>query len=168
MLVKLKKQLEREDKEQQSAGVTFLHGLSPATFLQNALEVEATQYVHSFSLMIITNPRIQGATSRSATATTRVEIRQTRLQDIAGLSSRVSRLSKSLSVSTCRAQGPSSIISTQFYLLTAPKMSNSGSPPLFPPLHVMSSVLWGSHASSTDFASPKPQTPSMAFVFFAG
>ena len=42
-LVKLKTQLAQEDRDKQKAGVIFLHGMSPAAFLQCALEVEAAQ-----------------------------------------------------------------------------------------------------------------------------
>jgi len=45
-LIELKKRLAEEDLQQQGAGVSFPHGFSPSTFLQCALEVETTQYVH--------------------------------------------------------------------------------------------------------------------------
>jgi len=45
VLDKLKDQLAREDSEQQGAGVSFPHKMTPAAFLQFALEVEAAQYV---------------------------------------------------------------------------------------------------------------------------
>jgi len=55
VLIKLKKQLEQEDLEQETAGVIFLHKLSPAAFLQCALEVEAAQYVPIYLFVIVTN-----------------------------------------------------------------------------------------------------------------
>ena len=45
VLDKLKDQLAREDLEKQGAGLTFPHKVTPAVFLQFALEVEAAQYV---------------------------------------------------------------------------------------------------------------------------
>lgn len=39
----LKQQLAKEDAGRQGAGVTFAHEISPSTFLQRALEVEAAQ-----------------------------------------------------------------------------------------------------------------------------
>lgn len=45
-MIRLKEQLAKEDLEQQRAGVIFLHELSPSGFIQSALKVEASQYVH--------------------------------------------------------------------------------------------------------------------------
>lgn len=39
----LTKQLAREDSEKQTAGVAYLHGVSPAAFLQQLLVIEAAQ-----------------------------------------------------------------------------------------------------------------------------
>lgn len=48
ILDKLKDQLALEDLEQQRAGTTFSHRMSPAEFLRRAVEAEAAQYVYIF------------------------------------------------------------------------------------------------------------------------
>jgi len=100
--------------------------------------------------------------------TTAVEIRQNCSQYAAAPSSRASTTSKSLNAFTCQARNTSSTLWIQPCSPIALKILISGSPPLFPPPHVMPNALEGSHDSSTDFALPRPRTPSTIFAFFAG
>ena len=50
VLNELKDQLEKEDSDQQKAGIAFAHKMTPAKFLQYALEVEMAQYVSFYHL----------------------------------------------------------------------------------------------------------------------
>lgn len=45
VLVELKNQLAKEDADERKAGTVFAHEMTPAVFIQQALDIEAAQYV---------------------------------------------------------------------------------------------------------------------------
>ena len=55
-MIELKKRLAQEDLQQEKAGISFPHRLSPAAFLQCTLEVETTPYVYILLLKVLLIP----------------------------------------------------------------------------------------------------------------